>query len=762
MGRASLLLALLTWAAGTGAAWAQLATPGGTTRAIDGPPPPQFPEVITRDDRGRVTVRATRLSEPFRLDGELTETAYESVPPIPGLIQNVPDEGQPSSERTEAWVFFDGANLYICARLWESAPPSQWVVNEMRRDAFQINNNENFGVMLDTFYDRRNGYMFYANPLGALRDFQITSEGNANGDWSAVWNARSGRFDGGWTLEMQIPFKSLRYSPGREQVWGIQFRRGIKHKNEWAYLTSMPATAGASAWARISMAGTLVGLEVPSGSRNLDIMPYAIAGLRTDRAAVPAMVNDIDRNVGFDVKYGITQNAMLDLTYNTDFAQVEVDEQQINLTRFNLLFPEKREFFLDGRGLYDFGVGNNNTSGLSSANPAPQLFFSRRIGLDRGRVIPIQAGGRLTAKWGPLALGALNIQTDDEPVSRTPKTNFSVLRVRRNILSRSSVGMMFTGRSRSAAVPTASSHALGVDSAFSFGDVNMHGYYAKTQTAERTGREDSYVAHADYYGDLYGAMLDHAFVGDDFNPEVGYVQRQDMRRTFAAARMSPRPKANPLVRQVSWTASFEYVQNLAGALESRDQGLTFWTDFQNSDRLTVKAERNYDLLTQPFRLAGGPLIASGGYDFGNVQASYAFGTQRPISGTVSAQTGTYYDGHQKSLGVSAGRVQLSERLYLEPSLAINWFTFPYASLQTRVIRTRASYTFTPRMYVSGLVQYNSSGETLGSNFRFRWEYIPGSELTIVYTEERDTGGLHPASSLLNRGFVVKINRLLRF
>ena len=257
-------------------------------------------------------------------------------------------------------------------RVWDSAPPSAWVANEMRRDTSQLRQNDTFAVILDTFYDRRNGVAFYTNPLGALADFALTNEGNPNSDWNPVWDVRTGRFDGGWTAEMEIPFKSLRYRQGPAMVWGVQLRRNVRRKNEWAYLTPLPISAGSGPAGifRVSDAATLVGLEVPGGSRNLEIKPYGIGGLTTDVNASPPQRNAGDGDFGVDVKYGITQNLTVDFTYNTDFAQVEVDEQQVNLTRFSLFFPEKREFFLEGRGIFDFARGG--VGGGSGPRVAPR------------------------------------------------------------------------------------------------------------------------------------------------------------------------------------------------------------------------------------------------------------------------------------------------------------------------------------------------------------------------------------------------------
>ena len=328
---------------------------------IDGPPAPAAPAVMNRNAEGRTTVRAIRLDEGIRLDGVLDEPVYRMVPAITDFIQHVPDNGAPATEPTAAWIMFDNTNVYVSARLWESAPPSRWVANEMRRDTAQLRENDNFGAFFDTFYDRRNGFMFYANPLGGRADQQFTNEGNPNADWNPVWDVRTGRFDGGWTIEMEIPFKTFRYRSEPPHVWGIQLRRGVRRKNEYSYLTWLPIAAGGGSGStgifRVSAAGSLVGLEPPPASRNIEIKPYAIGGLTTDLTASPQVVDERSGTGGLDVKYGITQNLTADFTLNTDFAQVEVDERQVNLTRFPLFFPEKREFFLEGRGIFGFAQG---------------------------------------------------------------------------------------------------------------------------------------------------------------------------------------------------------------------------------------------------------------------------------------------------------------------------------------------------------------------------------------------------------------------
>ena len=505
----------------------------------------------------------------------------------------------PATERTEAWVFYDAQGVYVSARLWDSAPESQWLANEMQRDSFQLINNESFTVVLDTFYDRRNGVGFLVNPIGGFMDYEITDEGFSNIDWNPIWDVRTGRFDGGWTVEMEIPFKSLRYRPGASQIWGLQLGRGIRWKNEETYLTLVPASAGAGAF-RVSAAGTLTGVEIQRGNRTFEVKPYAIGSLATDINAVPRVLNEGDGAFGVDVKYGVTQNLTADFTYNTDFAQVEVDEQQVNLTRFSLFFPEKREFFLESRGIFDFGRGvtivrgtgggggrPGGGGGFLGGGDVPTLFFSRRIGLEAGQTVPILGGGRLTGKVGKFSIGAVNIQTDGVPGANALSTNFTVLRVKRDILRRSRIGGIFTGRSVST-VGDGSNEVYGLDAALSFYDnVNFNGYYARTRTPGLDGDDASYQGAFNYTGDLYGVKLDHLRVGDNFNPEVGFLRRDDFRRTFASARFSPRPASIRAVRQFTWEASFDYFENGAGQVETRLAQARFETELENSDRFGI-------------------------------------------------------------------------------------------------------------------------------------------------------------------------------
>ena len=745
------------------ALWTAISTTSSVAQdiAIDGPPAPVAPAVVSRDADGRATVRAIRLTSPLNFDGRLDDEVYASTASVSDFVQQVPREGAAATERTESWVMFDDDTLYIAARCWDTAPPDKWVANELRRDTNQLRQNDTFGVILDTFYDRRNGFLFYTNPLGARADQAVTDEGNLNPDWNPVWDVRTGRFSGGWTVEMAIPFKSLRYLSGANQVWGINIRRVIRRKNEWTHLTPIPASAGVpGGMFRLSRAATLVGLDLPAASKNVELKPYGITRVTSDRTLVKPIINDPGGDAGVDAKYGVTANLTADLTVNTDFAQVEVDEQQVNLTRFSLLYPEKRDFFLEGRGIFDFARTGQATS---STSVTPALFYSRRIGLNGNRIIPIDVGGRLTGKVGGYGVGVMNIVTRDDEVSRTPRTDFTVLRLKRDILRRSNIGLIATHRSQSIVIPGASNLVYGADAGFSFfQNVNFGGYWAQSDTDGVKKDKDSYQGRFEYTGDRYGAQAQYMKVGDNFNPEVGFVRRDNMRRSYGLAKFAPRPKERfKGIRQFTYQGTIEYIENGAGQLETRIQTARFAAERQNSDLFSVEADADYELLLRPFTVSPGVVIRRGGYSFSQLTTSYAMGLQRRVSGTWTLQAGQFYDGTITAVGFTAARVSLLKRWSVEPSVSYNDVNLPAGDFTTTVVRARSDYGFSPRMFASALLQYSSTDHVFSSNLRYRWEYLPGSELFVVYTDERDT--LQPGyPDLKNRAFVVKVNRLFRF
>jgi len=720
------------------------------------------------------TIRAFRVTEPLNIDGVIDEAWYSSVPAISEFIQSVPEVNGEPTQRTEAWIGFDDRYVYVAAKIYDTEGPDGWIANEMRRDSNQLRTNDNFGVWFDTYYDRRNAFGFYGNAIGGLSDFQITNEGNPNFDWNPIRETSTALFDGGWSFELAIPFKSLRYRPGREQVWGVQMRRSVLRRNEWEHIRALPLSVagnGSQGVFRVSMYATLVGIEAPEQSRNLEVKPYGIAGARTDLTLADPVENDGYADAGVDVKYGITENLTADLTYNTDFAQVEVDEQQVNLTRFSLFFPEKREFFLESRGTFNFasgGVGGGFGGGPGGGGGnTPTLFYSRRIGLQDNVVVPILGGGRVTGKVGAFDVGVLSIQTRDVEESSIPTTNFSVVRLRRDIFSRSNIGVLFENRSRALDPETSGSNqAWGVDATFGItNELSLLGYYAQTHTEGRDSLLDlSYRGQVSYNADEFGVGVDHMVVGGDFNPEIGYVRRDDFRLWSANARVSPRLQGNALMRQLTFQVDGEHIANEhAGYTESKSASGQFGIEFQNSDQFNVQFNWDHENFVKDERV-GGAVIPMGEYDNPQWQVSYNMGPQRRFQGNLSFRRGDYFGGTRTSTGLSRGRVEITPQISFEPSVSFNWIDLPQeGDFDQHVFVGRLTYTLTPRAYVSGLVQYNSGTDAVSGNFRFRWEWAPGSELFIVYTEDRDTDvtDRDTWSELQNRGLVIKINKLFQ-
>jgi len=666
-----------------------------------------------------------------------------------GFTQVDPLAGAPASDDTEIWVFFDSENLYVAARCFESYP-DRLVANELRRDHSNIPQNDNIAFAFDTFFDRRTGVVFETTPIAARLDAQYVGQGRANYDWNPIWDVEVMRDDRGWTVEASIPFKSLRYQAGRTQTWGFNVRRHHRWRNEVTFLNPVPASLGMGGIFQSAQAAPMVGIEAPPGSKSLEIKPYVVASLSTDRTVSPVVSNNLGGDAGLDLKYGVTQNLTANFTYNTDFAQVEVDDQQVNLTRFQLFFPEKREFFLENRGLFSFGGGFSG----------PSLFFSRRIGLVGGQQVPIIGGGRLTGRVGQFNLGLLSIQADEEPDSGVAATNFSVVRVSRDILRRSSIGFILTNRSVSLGGDGAN-RAFGADARFAFfTDLTINTFWARTITPGLSGDDMSYRGRVNYGGDRYGFEAERLVIGAEFNPEIGFVRRADMRRSFGQVRFSPRPRNSTIVRKYSLSGSVNYIENGAGLLETREVNGRFGVELQNSDQLEVEYAGIFEFLSDPFPISTGVELPIGGYDFNRVRASYSFGRQRVASGRASFEFGSFFSGHRTSLSVGGARVNLTPRFSVEPTVSINRVELAEGSFTTNLIGSRVTFTMTPRLFTSALLQYNSSGNNVSANVRLRWEYVPGSELFVVYNEQRDTRTLR-SPGLTNRALIVKINRLFQ-
>ena len=526
----------------------------------------------------------------------------------------------------------------------------------------------------------------------------------------------------------------------------------------------MPAFLALRGLLASSLAATMVGLEVPPSGRNIEAKPYAIATLSTDRAGSPEAPYLGDGEFGIDVKYGLPKGMTLDLTYNTDFAQVEDDLQQVNLTRFNLFFPERRDFFLEGQGIFMFG-GISSIGGEGGAsNNTPVMFFSRRIGLNNNRSVPIIGGARVTGRAGAYSIGALNLQAGEEAAAAALATNFTVLRVKRDIAWRSHIGGIYTRRDETAAGSAGAGETFGVDALYSASrSLNVNAYLARTRKPGVRGDDASGLLRLDYNADRYGLQLEHLAVGANFNPEVGFLRRSDFRRHFAMTRFSPRPARTHMTRfrQFSYQGSLEYIADGAGARSWREAKGQTGFELQNGDSFTATYTDDYEFLPRPFAIARNVTVPVGGYDYRWGQVSYLLGAQHKVAGTAFYQAGELYGGSKRTLGWSNGRVELSPQLAVEPNVSLNWVRLPWGHFTSAVVGSRQTYMVSPRLILSALVQYNSSARTVNTNARVRWEYRPSSELFVVYTDGRETS--RPGfPELLNRAIVIKVNRLVRF
>jgi len=723
------------------------------------PAAPVAPDVVSRDARGNATIRATRLTGPLLLDGRLDEEFYRSTRFVSDFVQQEPFEGKPATERTDVWVFADSDNVYISARNWETNAERR-VMSDMQRDARNLYNNDHFGVIFDTFLDRRSGYYFYANAQGGMHDGQLGNE-SPNTNWNGLWEVRTANFDGGWTIEFKFPFRSLRFNESGA-AWGINFRRVVRWKNEVSFLTPIPQSIGRMGLQRVSLAGTVVGLEPPRGLRNIDVKPFVAGSFLTNHAANPPITGQRNGDVGLDVKWGLKQNVVVDLTYNTDFAQVEDDEAQVNLTRFSVFFPEKREFFLEGQDYFNFGGTGGGGGGGGGFGPtsAPVLFYSRRIGLANGLAVPIVGGGRLLQRAGGFQVGVLHIRTGESAVADARPTDYSVLRISRNLLSRSRIGLLATRRGVPTFGETATNYAFGADLSLNLTtEFSASAYWAGTRDHDATRDTTSYRGKLDYNSDRVGLSAEHLLVGANFNPEAGFLRRTAFRRSFASGRFSPRPtKAGP-VRKVFFEGEIDYYANPAGDLESRALHGTFRLEFTNTDKVSIQVIDSIEQLGAAVNL--GVTVPAGRYDFRQARVSYELSPSRPLSGFLSFAHGGFYGGTITEASWR-GRVELSSRFFIEPTLSFNRVRTPFGDSNSHLFGGRTTFTLTPRMFVSALVQYRADSRTMTTNARFRWEYAPGSDLFLVYSDGRSASEGRFPSTLENRSVVVKLTRLFRW
>jgi hypothetical protein len=668
-------------------------------------------------------------------------------------------EGETVSERTEVRILYDGEALYVGAWLFDREP-SGIVVGRTLRDA-SLNDTDAFLVVLDTYLDRQNAFVFGTTPAGIEYDGQVANEQQAGGggggsrqqrgsgggfnlNWDGSWEVATSIDGNGWYAEMRIPFSTLRYPQEGAQDWGLNFSRNIRRRNEQSVWAPIPRQFNPY---RVSLAGTLSQIQAPA-QRIFTVTPYALAdGFKNYTETVPDA--EFSATFGADAKIGLTQSLTLDLTANTDFAQVEVDDQQVNLTRFPLFFPEKRAFFLENAGTFSVGSGRS-----------AELFFSRRIGLSGGAEVPIQAGARLSGKVAGMQVGFLNIQT--QGVDQVNGSNFGVIRASQEFENRTTLGAIFVSRLNT---ENTGDYNLtyGIDGNLGIGqDLTFSGWAAGTDTRGVGGGEYGLNAGVNYTTRDWQVASRYREIGAEFNPEVGFVNRRAYRHFYVRALRHIRLDNVSWFRELRPHVSWEEYWNLTGFSESRKIHIDNHFEFANGaffqlPGLNIIGEG----LQSPFRIREGIVIPAGSYN--NVDWEFRFNSNRsaPLSISGGWGLGGFYSGTRFSPNATLSyRFQDS----FSTSLRVNYFDvrLDEGSFTTSVLGLNATYSFTPRIYVQGQLQYNADSENLGSNIRLAWLNTAGTGLYIVYNDIEHFGILERTGfpgGPQQRQFVIKYTKL---
>lgn len=695
-----------------------------------------------------------------RIDGRLDDAVWSLAPAQGHFIQREPRFGMRSTERTEFRILYDDRRLYF--GIWAFDSDARGIrASELKRDA-GLRKGDQIKIVIDTFHDHRNAFYFSTNPLGAYKDAQSVENGRTiNYDWNAVWQNETSVDEHGWYAEIAIPLSQLRFhgTPG-DQVWGLNVCRIIIRKNEETYWVPYPREWSSVGFSRMSHAGVLLGLRGLEPRRRLELVPFAIPSAAHDRTAPEG--GGIDVGFGADARVGLTTNLVADLTWRTDFAQVEADQEVVNLSRFSLFFPEKRQFFTESAGLFDFGRVGTNLSGGDSGGQAGllQLFYTRRIGLEDGRRVPILGGGKLTGRAGPYTIGALNITTDalehTDGTGRVqvPRANYTAVRIKRDFLAQSSVGVILLDREGGRT--SAWNRTIGFDSGLVLGEsLHVTGLFARTFSPGAAGRDAAGALDVGWKTDRYNAGATYLDIGERFNAEMGFVPRTGIRNLRSKAGWTPRPRWRG-VRQLSLGSEVDYFEDHAGRPESRTHTAEGTLSFQDSANLRVVAERSFDRLPAAFAL--GPItFAEGGYDWTRWSARYSSNQSRRISGSATIERGGYYGGHRDMARLSLNFL-LRDTLLVEPNYTRNVVTAPgQPRYVTNTLNTRVSYSFSPELFVKGFVQYNDDRRLASLNLLLWYVYRPGSDLYIVYNHGWDTDLPGPRRvETRSRSFTVKL------
>ena len=714
------------------------------------------------------TLPAVRAAGPIRIDGALDEPDWAGAPTARGFIQSDPREGEPATEDTDVRVLYDANNLYFGV-FAHDREPFNILTSELTKD-FNRESGDDFEIILDTFHDERNGYMFATNAHGAKWDAQTINEGReVNENWDGLWDVKTRITEEGWYAEIAIPFRTLRFSNAGEQTWGVNFQRRIRRRNEDSFWAPLPRIYDLQ---RVSLAGTLSGLQGVRPGNDIRVKPYVL-GSAGESTSVDV---GTDGAVGLDVKYGVTSGLTWDFTVNTDFSQVEADEQQVNLTRFSLFFPEKRDFFLENSGVFQFGQGRGvvfaGGGGLTSGRQTDAiLFFSRRIGLsENGLSTPIAGGTRLTGRVGAYSVGLLNIQQRSKGTSLA--TNFTALRLRRNVLANSDIGVIVLNKE---ADGPGYNRVVGTDANFRFFEnLDLNLSVARTfssppvigsvrlqadPTASR-GSESMGNASAHYRDRRWELQGTYVRIGERFNDEMGFVPRTGIAKfdSTYGARFRP-TRLSKWLRELFPHLGVTNVSWLTGDLQSRLIGAHMSINLQDGSGGELGVDPTTENLIVPFQInrRRGISIPIGRYEFNDWHATWRTNASAPVSLNARVNVGDFYDGHKQSYGVGAA-VRLRGRFNASINESRNQIRLRGGDYTTDLIAARVEYAFSTIAFANALLQYNTDAREWTSNLRFNIIHHRLSDFFLVFNERRDSN----TGSLLDRALVAKMTYMVAF
>ena len=707
---------------------------------------PVDPEAVPRP-----AARAIRTDLPISIDGVLDESSWESAEPITGFIQSMPDAGYPATEETVVRVLYDDRYLYVGALLLDSQPDR--ITAQFLHQDFETHDDDVFAVTLDTFLDHRDSFMFLINPRGAVKDGQtFDNSRTTNLSWEGVILVETTIHDQGWTVELAIPFTTLRFDPALEEhAWGVNFLRRLRRRNEDSYWAPMDRRSRVHT---MSLAGVLTGLSGLPRPRNLTIKPFVLADhssgeLNPEAGAGPGY------DGGLDLKYGLTPRLTLDLTYRTDFSQVEVDQERVNLTRFSLFFPEKRDFFMENSGIFAFGDYTERNVRMGASPRDFTLFHSRAIGLHQGRPVPIVAGGRMTGRVGSFDVGLLNMRT--ESTAALPGESFSVARVRRTVGGVLQVGGLVASRDGLGKGSAGYNRSYGVDANVTIREkLLIHSYLAATDYPDREGMNRAARVSAAFRDRFWDVSALFREIGNGFDPGVGFVARNGIRHSYGTIGIHPRPPI-PRVNELNPYLEMDYITNLRSALETRKATAGIAVAFQDGGSLAFSAADRLEVIDEGFVVGGKGEIPEGRFAFREGSLTYQSNAARPLSGEVGLSGGGFYHGSRRSITLG-GNWRPSQYFALALGIERNEIDLPGNSFTADVLGVRADVAGSTRLFLSGFFQYNAASEDAVVNLRLNFIHSPLSDLFVVYSERRNEG----SGQLLERSLGIKATKLFSF